>query len=336
MSGYLSALQRMAGAPASSGATRSVAMASAGRRKPRAARAADGASAWVTGFEHGPSSAGALGQAAGEQGVMSNDAFGDAAAADPAATQATGVNAPSRGPGGPEDSSSRGSAHGGALPAQRRPAAPDLARHGLDATAHPAIQAALRWVSGDPFAEPGDGDASTAADQAAHRRASSRTPVDANSQNERSHLALGRTTTNAMSPNHGLSSAVLAQGSAAPTSAPPSQATSPYAHEFALDLDLPGAAKPLRVQSRSAPASHGSAHADHDAAAAVAPAPDRVEISIGSIHVKVDAPTPPRSVAIAAPAPPRPAITQAATHAASQAAAHAAMHSAFSRSRLPR
>lgn len=329
MSGYLSALQRMAGAPASGGASRgtssSAAMASAGRREPRDTSGVDDASAWDAGFESGPFSA-ALGQPAGEQSVMSHDAFGDFAAADPAATQATAVNAPSPGHGGhggPEDASSDGSAQGAASPGQRRPATPDLASHGFDATAHPAIQAALRWVSGDALG---------AADQAAHRRAASGTPVDANSQNERANLAMAGTETNAKSPNHGLSPASIARGPAVPTSAPPPQATPTLANEFAMDLDLHSGAKPMRAQSRSAPANHGGAHADHDAAAAAAPAPDRVEISIGSIHVKVDAPALPRSLTLPAPAPQRPAVTQAA----SQAAAQAAMHSSFARSRLPR
>ena len=255
-----------------------------------------------------------------------------------AAAQTTGLNATTRTPGAAQNPSPVGSAPVTALPALQRPAAPDLTRHGMDDSVHPAIQAALRWVRGDQSA------ASDDADRAAQRQDSSNAAAEANSHSERMSSALARSTPAALVPSHGLPLPARAASFGSPPSGSPSQARSELAHklvqDFALDFDLADSAKPLRAQSRSARADRDSAPMNHDAAAAASASTDRVEISIGSIHVKVDAPAPPRSQTLPAPAPQRPAVTPAASHAASQAAApaaaQAAMHSAFSRSRLPR
>lgn len=334
MSGYLGALQRMAAAPASSGTGSGTAIASAGRREPRATPGADDALAWDAGMATASSQSGPAGDGEGGLGSPPRDAMGDSHAA----AQTTGLNATTRTPGAAQNPSPVGSAPVTALPALQRPAAPDLTRHGMDDSVHPAIQAALRWVRGDQSA------ASDDADRAAQRLDSSNAAAEANSHSERMSSALARSTPAALVPSHGLPLPARAASFGSPPSGSPSQARSELAHklvqDFALDFDLADSAKPLRAQSRSARADRDSAPMNHDAAAAASASTDRVEISIGSIHVKVDAAAPPRSQTLPAPAPQRPAVTPAASHAASQAAAHAAaqaaMHSAFSRSRLPR
>ena len=304
MSGYLDALQRMAGAPA--GAPISIA----------AARAVP--------FATGASPSGPARDGAGAPGSMSQEALADALSA----AQSSAHAAPDRAPVAAHAMVPSGSAQAAAPLTQGRAAAPDLARHGIDVSVHPAIQAALRWVSGDPFATPVD------ADRATPRQASSHASNAANPPGARPASALARRTPAAPSPDHHLSSAAHAPGSASPAAGAPSPAPSPFAHGFALDLDPPGSAKPARARSRRAPADQVGAHANGDAAAA-STQPDRVEISIGSIHVSVDAPAAPRSVAPLLPATTQ-AAAQAAARANAQAAAQASAHSAFSRSRLPR
>ena len=310
MSGYLDALQRMAGAPA--GAPISIA----------AARAVP--------FATGASPSGPARDGAGAPGSMSQEALADALSA----AQSSAHAAPDRAPVAAHAMVPSGSAQAAAPLTQGRAAAPDLARHGIDVSVHPAIQAALRWVSGDPFATPVDADRATPRQASSH--ASSHASNAANPPGARPASALARRTPAALSPDHHLSSAAHAPGSASPAAGAPSPAPSPFAHGFALDLalDPPGSAKPERARSRRAQADQVGAHANRDDDAA-STQPDRVEISIGSIHVSVDAPAAPRSVA-----PPQPATAQAATQAAARAntpaAALASAHSAFSRSRLPR
>ena len=308
MSGYLGALQRMAGAPA--GAPISIA----------AARAVP--------FATGASPSGPARDGAGAPGSMSQEALADALSA----AQSSAHAAPDRAPVAAHAMVPSGSAQAAAPLTQGRAAAPDLARHGIDVSVHPAIQAALRWVSGDPFATPVDADRATPRHASSH--ASSHASNAANPPGARPASALARRMPAALWPDQGLSLAAHAPGSAWPAPGAPSPAPSPFAHGFALELDPPGSAKPARARSRRAPADQVGAHANGDAAAA-STQPDRVEISIGSIHVSVDAPAAPRSVA-----PPQPATAQAATQAAARAntpaAALAAAHSAFSRSRLPR
>lgn len=286
MSDYFGALQRLANAPVSGGESFDLGTQPTGQRVPPVAQASSDESARDAAFEPEPSASVPAGQWAGAKGPLLQDGF----------------------------------ANVGELASA---AASPVARHGIDSAVHLALQAALRWVAGDPFAAPGDAGAPGRASWSPQHPALSGEPAAAVTPHARPDSARARSAQ--VPPDRRQAIAALNPHSPQPAPGAPSQATSPLAQDFALDLDLPAGPRPLRARA-------GGARADHASdAAAASTQPDRVEINIGSIHVSVDAPVAPRSVV-----PPQPATTQAAAQAAAQAAVQATAHSAFSRSRLPR
>lgn len=172
-----------------------------------------------------------------------------------------------------------------------------------DAGLHLAVQAALRWVAADPAVQAGSGDVADSRPLPALHGPVPASLSRANLQHERYMTAAPP------SPQAGDSAA-----------AAPSAAARPLPRAVAVPRGgNPGASAALAWQDAArpapaAPAPTRSAHAARD---------DRVEVSIGSIHVSVDAPPAPRAVLQSAPLP-RPGPAQQAPR------------SDFARSRLPR
>lgn len=173
------------------------------------------------------------------------------------------------------------------------PAPSLIARPRLDDEVHPVVRAALQWVAADP------GPAERAVPEVAEVRLASDPPPRP--------LPAATQPTRTLRPEQ-IRPLSRIERESEPRPERPSEIQPHRSPARELDLSLPHARLEAVAASESPP-----------------PAPqDRIEVSIGTIHVSVDAPPAPRAVVQPAPPLQRPQTTRAAPR------------SGFARSRLPR
>jgi hypothetical protein len=194
------------------------------------------------------------------------------------------------------------------------PAGSPFTRSALDEV-HPVVRAALEWVAADPESveraesTPGSAEPQRVSDPSPRRLVPTPSAPAAKSVDTVSVAAA-----ESLRPRHAPPLPRFEHQAAHDAEPGPARAAAPIQSSQVGDLDL-----------ARRPASQASQPVVTTADEPAPPPQDRIEVTIGTIHVRVDAPPAARAVVQPAPPPPRPPQP-----------ARSADRSSFSRSRVPR